>query len=56
MWKAFRFVFGAVLGYFFAIAFIFGAIIFGGAFLVGFLSAPQQQQQQPYHTTKATRS
>jgi hypothetical protein len=53
MWKAFRFVFGAVLGYFFAIAFIFGVIIFGGAFLVGFLSAPQHP---PYHVTKATRS
>jgi hypothetical protein len=49
MWKAFRFVFGGVLGYFFAIAFIFGV-----AFLAGFLSAPHQQQ--PNHITKATRS
>lgn len=53
MWKAFRFVFGAVLGYFFAIAFIFAVM-----FTIGFAVAVNNQshQQQPYHTLKATRS
>jgi hypothetical protein len=51
MWKAFKFVFGAVLGYFFAIAFIFAMII--GVMIV---VAMNQPHQQPYHATKATRS
>ena len=48
MWLAFRFVFGAVLGYVFAIAFIACVVIFGGAFLVGFFGGgrPQYHQEQ----------
>jgi lipopolysaccharide export LptBFGC system permease protein LptF len=49
MWTAFRYIFGAVLGYFFAMAFII-ALIFAGVALIGGLTPVQQQH---YHVTKA---
>jgi hypothetical protein len=53
MWKAFKLVFGAMLGYFFALVFI-AAVIFGAGVAV---AVNQSHQQQPsYHATKATRS
>jgi integral membrane sensor domain MASE1 len=51
MWLAFRFVFGAVLGYVFALVFLIAIVIGATVFLT-----PSPQQQHPYHTTKATRS
>ena len=52
MWKAFRFVFGAVLGYVCAIAFIFAVII--GIMVVVAMNQPDQPKS--FHTTRATRS